>query len=336
MRRGVGAGADGLGLQGLGGPALAHLIGQHALDVVLNVHDVYDRQPLARAAYVLEAAAVGVALEPGPRVLARGQDAEAELLPAVKLKEYARVLRARDRDAVFARGVHALAAVGREGRGRLAAAGIGAVERAEFALIPAREAAGIGRGRGHGLLIALIDPGQQDVPAADGAAGSRGRAVHDHRYARLVRRGEGDEIAPGVVIAEVVAAAHLVFEVCIVQRGLAYGALALVVVERDAHFVILELKRAAHLQVLRRRAGLRGLARAEPDEAGARPDIGLVRAQRRSARGRADPGLGEGHPQRAGAGVYVRGGGPGHEGHTYYNEERQSGGGNAGFHMFTF
>ena len=58
------------------------------------------------------------------------------------------------------------------------------------------------------------------------------------------------ERALRVIVAEVVAAADLVFKVRVIQRGVAHAALVRVVVERDAHLVVGQLQRAGDLQVL--------------------------------------------------------------------------------------
>ena len=88
MAGGVGAGAEGLGLEGLYGPAAAHLVGDDAFDVVLDVNYVYDGELVSAAADVFKVAVVAVALEPGDGRLIAGlrADGEVQILAAVELK----------------------------------------------------------------------------------------------------------------------------------------------------------------------------------------------------------------------------------------------------------
>ena len=86
---GIGPGAHCLGLQGLQGPGVVHLVGQDTLDIVLQIHNIDDGDVPAAAA-VLESAIIAIALKPGDRldaVIQSRLDAQAVPLSSVKLKD---------------------------------------------------------------------------------------------------------------------------------------------------------------------------------------------------------------------------------------------------------
>ena len=60
-----GPGTERLSLESLFRPAAAHLVGDDALDIVLYVHDVDDRQLFPGAADVLKVTVIAVTSEPG-------------------------------------------------------------------------------------------------------------------------------------------------------------------------------------------------------------------------------------------------------------------------------
>ncbi len=104
---GEGPGAHRLGLQRLLRPAAAHLMGQDALHVVLQIHHVDDIDVSAGDPVVLETAVVLVALEPGDGVHPPvGQDAQALRALAVELKQHLRGLGDGDHHAGGAAGHH--------------------------------------------------------------------------------------------------------------------------------------------------------------------------------------------------------------------------------------
>ena len=108
-------------------------------------------------------------------------------------------------------------------------------------------------------------------------------AVDDHGDGRLVRGANGVELAVLVIIAQLIAAAHLVFQVGIVQRPVADGAALVVVVKAHAHVLIGYVDAARDGEVLRRPAGGLGLSFAalERLQSAARHHIELARTQLR-------------------------------------------------------
>ena len=83
-----GPGTERLSLESLFRPAAAHLVGDDAFDVVLDVNYVYDGELVSAAADVFKVAVVAVALEPGDGRLIAGlrADGEVQILAAVELK----------------------------------------------------------------------------------------------------------------------------------------------------------------------------------------------------------------------------------------------------------
>ena len=100
---GIGPGTHRLGLQGRLGPILVHLVGHHALHVVLDIHHVDDRQRPILVAAVLKAAGVLVTLAPSLRVPPYGPDPEAIAVVAEAVEHIA-ALRLRHNDAVSGAG----------------------------------------------------------------------------------------------------------------------------------------------------------------------------------------------------------------------------------------
>ena len=86
---GVGPGAHRLGLQSRQGPLTAHLMRDHALDIVLQIHHVDDAQVPAGNPGILKSAPVAVSLEPGDGLLAPALRlyAQGQNPPVVVLKE---------------------------------------------------------------------------------------------------------------------------------------------------------------------------------------------------------------------------------------------------------
>ena len=87
---GIGPRTDALRLERLDGPGIAHFPGNHALDIVLDIHDVDHIDVAAGHALVFKAAVIAVAAEPRHRLLPRfdRQDAQRVQTAAVKTEEH--------------------------------------------------------------------------------------------------------------------------------------------------------------------------------------------------------------------------------------------------------
>ena len=294
---GIGAGAEGLGLERLDGPAAAHLVGQDALDVVLDIDDVDDRQLFAAAADVLKVAVILIALEPGHGLAGAALRADGEVLvpAAVELKEDGAVRRAAHGDAVLRGGIHRAAHAVPAHRGlRLGDAREAADEGVILSVVIRREAAVLCGGRG-GLLKAVIGAGEHDVVAAEAGAAAYGNVfVHRHGDLSLVGVADLVEDAARVIPAEEIAIADLVFEVGGLQGAVADAAGAVIVVEADADLGIREADAARHGEVRGRGRGLvparalRAGGAAAPTAYGRdavrRHDVGVARDEARAAR----------------------------------------------------
>ena len=106
------AGAYRLGLQRRKGPVPVHLVGHHALDVILQIHHIDDPQVPAVRPDILKAAVVLISLEPGLRLLSPaslGHHAQRLAAAVVKLVQNLRGSRPGDENGVI-RGTHRLAA----------------------------------------------------------------------------------------------------------------------------------------------------------------------------------------------------------------------------------
>ena len=236
---GVAAGAHRLDLQGLQGPAAAHLIGDDPLDVGLQVHDVHHRQVAAADALIAEAAVVPVSLEPGAHGVRPGDvghHPQGQLVPSVKLEQDLRGSGAGDVDGVGAGACHRAAqALG--GVLRLLPAGVGAGAHLVVPVDPGHKAVPVLLGVGGGLLIGAVAALHQHVVTADHVPAvvgvGVGGAVHpgvlglDHGDLGLVlvRPGQLHKVQVVVKVAHAVAraVAGVVLQVGVHQGAAAIG-----------------------------------------------------------------------------------------------------------------
>ena len=226
LRRGVGARADRLRLERFERPVVRHLRRNDALDVILDIQHVDDADVAAGRALVFEAAVVAVAGEPRHRLLPAHRawaDAEAAKARAVELKEDG--VRIRDRhDHAGAARRYDLRAIGQHIRLQQHARGliVARVVADAHTILPVDvgdEALRVALRHRKRLLVAAERREQLNVAGAeDGgvirrprliahAAGNVGVAVHRNGDPLLIRRGERNEAAVGIVIAELVAGA---------------------------------------------------------------------------------------------------------------------------------
>ena len=216
-------GTDCLRLQSGKGPVPVHLIGHHALDIVLQIHHVDDPQVAAVRADILKAAVVLIALEPGLRLLfpARlGHHAQRLAAAVVELVQDLRGLRPGDKDGVLRRA-HRLTA--------------------QIVCRPVRFASGIVASRAHRVgpvqkhrpaacftgrvlrifkvvvFIQLHMPRPQMGPIAGSGIFPGGADIYctrgSHGDAGLIGPAKRHEIAPVLKIAQLIPGAHRVFQV---------------------------------------------------------------------------------------------------------------------------
>ena len=226
LRRSIGARADRLRLERLERPVVRHLRRNDALDVIFDIQHVDDADVAAGRALVFKAAIVAIAGEPRHRLLSAHRawaDAEAAKARAVELKEDS--VRIRDRhDHTGAARRYDLRAIGqhicfRQYTRGLIVARVVADAHTIRPVDVGDEALRVALRHRKRLLVAAERREQLNVVGAeDGgvirrprliahAAGNVGVAVHRNGDSLLIRRGERNEAAVGIVIAELVAGA---------------------------------------------------------------------------------------------------------------------------------
>ena len=223
--QGVAPGGHRLGLQGLDGPAVGHLVGHHALDVVLKLQEIHHREAAAAHPLEPEAPHVGTAFAQRdvlPRPPGVGLHAQPSALAQVVVLEQDRI-GAGDHHAdpilrrALQRRLHPLGRQGRLGLHRLLPGGVvpdpgvepPADAGREAPLIGGRRPLGLGKGGvGAGELEVVLPhrhrrPGQGGMVAGVAAEGAV-IDVHrlDHGDGLLPGGAQGDKPVVPVVVPE--------------------------------------------------------------------------------------------------------------------------------------
>ena len=185
---GIAAGAHRLDLQGLQRPAVAHLIGDHALEIGLQIHDVHHSQIAAADAFIAEPTVIAVALEPGADLILPsdvGHHPQGQAVPAVKLEQ----------DLVRPRPGHVDPIAAGPGDGPLPQAGLGVLSLLPGGVGPAPD------------LVFSIDPGGKAIRIVlrrpdrllIGGAGLHLKVIAADHRAAIVGIGIGGAADPGVL-----------------------------------------------------------------------------------------------------------------------------------------
>ncbi len=239
MGGGIRPGAERLGLERFQGPGAAHLIGQDALDVVFDIHNIDYREFPAGAADVFEVSIVSVSLKPGYG-LARGglrPDSQVLYASAVKLKEDFCVGGSGNHNTFFTcRMRGSRDAPGRSGCGGVGSGIVAADQDVIDAVVIGRKAVAVLNGGRAGRGEIRIRAAKQDMVAANMTAAGIDIFVYSH--SQLLFRGVSHlvKISGSVVPAKLVPAAHGIFQVGVIQSRISDAAGRVIIIQADAHF----------------------------------------------------------------------------------------------------